>query len=197
MSDDPLAALPRRRGHFLLESGYHTDAWFTLDALFVSPIAMAPHISQLAERLEPYQVSAVCGPLVGGAFVAQAVATRLGAEFYYSERVPAPGRTGLFSAEYRLSPELGLRLRGHRVAIVDDAISAGSSVRATVTAVTAAGATPAVIGALIAMGTEAIDYFAIQGIPMRVLAQRALTLWDPADCPHCETGTAIEDPTLG
>ena len=74
MTDDMLKALPARRGHFLLESGYHTDLWFTLDALFVAPKDIAPRVVALAELLRPYSISAVCGPLLGGAFLAQAVA---------------------------------------------------------------------------------------------------------------------------
>jgi len=33
MTSDLIKSLPARRGHFLLESGYHSDFWFTLDAL--------------------------------------------------------------------------------------------------------------------------------------------------------------------
>jgi hypothetical protein len=37
MTADVLASLPAQRGHFLLESGYHTDLWLTLDALSGAP----------------------------------------------------------------------------------------------------------------------------------------------------------------
>jgi orotate phosphoribosyltransferase len=65
-----LPALPAREGHFRLESGLHTDVWITLDALFVSPLDLAPLITALAARLKAHTVSAVCGPLLGGAFLA-------------------------------------------------------------------------------------------------------------------------------
>jgi len=35
----PVEGVPARRGHFLLESGYHTDLWFSLDGLFREPAA--------------------------------------------------------------------------------------------------------------------------------------------------------------
>lgn len=88
MTDDILKALPAWRGHFLLESGYHTDLWFTLDALFVAPHDMAQQVSALAELLRPYSISAVCGPLLGGAFLAHAVAAHLSLRFYFSRRCP-------------------------------------------------------------------------------------------------------------
>jgi orotate phosphoribosyltransferase len=51
--DDIVAALPSRHGHFLLESGYHTDLWLTLDTLFVCPQAITPIVSALADLLRP------------------------------------------------------------------------------------------------------------------------------------------------
>ena len=69
MNGNILKGLPAREGYFLLESGYHTDVWLTLDALFVSPRDLAPLVSALAARLRPHGVSAVCGPLLSGAFL--------------------------------------------------------------------------------------------------------------------------------
>ena len=85
MNTELLKDLPAREGHFLLESGYHTDLWLTLDTLFVSPRDVAPLVKTLAGRLQRHEVSAVCGPLQGGAFLAQSVATVLGLDFYFSE----------------------------------------------------------------------------------------------------------------
>jgi orotate phosphoribosyltransferase len=69
-----LEALPCRHGHFLLESGYHSDLWFSLDALFLDPHVLAPHVAALASLVRPYGVSAICGPLLGGAAGATHVA---------------------------------------------------------------------------------------------------------------------------
>lgn len=117
MTGDILKVLPARQGHFLLESGYHTDLWFTLDALFVAPRELAPLMTMPAGRLAPYGASAVCGPLLGGAFLAKAVAAALGVDFFFTERVATPRAAGLFTAEYRLPAELQRRMGGHRVAI--------------------------------------------------------------------------------
>jgi len=45
MTDDIFKTLPSRRWQFHLEKGYHTDLWFTLDALFVAPHNMVQHES--------------------------------------------------------------------------------------------------------------------------------------------------------
>jgi len=189
-----LEPLPARRGHFLLESGYHTDLWLTLDAVFVDPTSIAPLVAALADKLRPHAVSAVCGPLLGGAFLAQAIASTLGAGFYYTEPGPASPGDGLFKAEYRLPSELSRRVRGQRVAVVDDVISAGSSVRATITALAAARASTAVVGALMVLGDTGAAHFADQRMPVETLDQRDFSLWKPADCPLCQVGPPLEDP---
>ncbi len=194
MSADILAGLPARRGHFLLESGYHTDLWLTLDELFSDPATLAPLVGVLADRLRPHGALAVCGPLLGGAFLAQAISTTLGARFYYTEPVPAPPGDALFTAEYRLPPALRRPVHGQTVAVVDDVISAGSSVRATVAALAAAGATTVVLGALAVLGEQALNHFAQQGVPVETLQRRSFDLWTPVDCPLCQSGQPLEDP---
>ncbi len=198
MTDDILSTMPHRTGHFLLESGFHADLWFNLDTLFTKPREIAPLISELARRLTTYNPDVVCGPLLGGAFLAQAIAIELGIDFYHSE--PGPSRTspGLFSAAYRLPPGLKLRASGKRVALVDDVISAGSSVRATAATLDEAGASVVVVGAFVLLGNRAADHFQSRETPVEALAQREFRVWDPAECPMChenmpvQNGNAIE-----
>ncbi len=196
MTGDVLDALPARRGHFLLESGYHTDLWLTLDGMFVDTPTLAPLVSTLADRLRPHAPTAVCGPLLGGAFVAQAVATALGAAFYFTEPVAAPADPGLFRARYRLPPALHDRAAGERMAVVDDVISAGSSVRATAEALVAAGASVVGVGALLVLGDAAEAHFAAQGIPVEAVGRAGFSLWAPDECPLCQAGTPLEDPRI-
>ena len=194
MTGDILAGLPSRRGHFLLESGYHTDIWLTLDELFADPVTVAPLVAALADRLRAHAPEAVCGPLLGGAFLAQAIATRLGARFYYTEPVIAPSEDALFAAHYRLPPALRRPVCGQRVAVVDDVISAGSSVRATVAALDTAGASTVAVGALAVLGDPASSHFEREGIPVESLQRSSLDLWVSGECPLCESGRPLEDP---
>lgn len=195
MTEDIFATLPARRGHFLLESGYHTDLWFNLDALFVSPTEIAPLVTALANQLRPYNASAVCGPLLGGAFLAQAVATELGSRFYFTQPSPENTLKGLFRAEYQLLPELQRQVRGERVAVVDDVISAGSSVRATCAAVAAAGAETVAVGTLLILGSAALKHFSARGVPLKALSQREFSLWAPDGCPLCKAEALLEHPS--
>jgi orotate phosphoribosyltransferase len=191
---DVIDALPSRQGHFLLESGYHTDLWLTLDALFVDPAAIAPYVAALAGRLQAHAPTAICGPLLGGAFLAQAIATALGARFFVAEPAPAAAPAALFSARYRIPPGQLAHVRGERVAVVDDVISAGSSVRATIAALEDAGASAAAAGALLVLGDVGRMHLAARGIPVEALGHRAFALWAAADCPRCRDGLALERP---
>jgi len=191
---DIFDGLPSERGHFLLESGYHTNLWLTLDRLFLAPTRVAPLVTALAERLAGHHPTAICGPLRGGAFLAQALATTLGLGFYFTEPGPTDPAGRLFGATYRLPAGLSPLIRGERLAIVDDVISAGSSVRATAATVAAAGATVAVVGALAVMGSIALEHFDGLGVPVVSLARHDLPMWPPASCPLCQAGVPLRDP---
>jgi orotate phosphoribosyltransferase len=194
MTEDIFKSLPARQGHFLLESGFHTDLWFNLDALFVVPKDIEPLVRELASCLRSYKVSGVCGPLMGGAFLANAVASELGCRFYYTEPLHVKNSPRLFSAEYRLPAGLLKNLPGERLAVVDDMISAGSSVRATIKALTDAGASTIVIGTLMLVGSTAQEYFSDVGIPIEALTKRIFNLWKPDVCPLCSAGISLVDP---
>src|SRR6516225_6413644 len=127
MESNVLDLLPIRRGHFRFESGYHGEIWLDLDRLFANPRRIAPLARELAGRLSGHDIAAVVGPLVGGAFLAQMIATKLEAEFAYAEPQPAAVDGRLYSVAYRLPNTLAPLLKGKRTAIVDDAINAASA----------------------------------------------------------------------
>jgi orotate phosphoribosyltransferase len=188
-----LSALPIRSGHFLLESGYHANLWVTLDALFVDLAKVEPLVAALAEKVRPYEVTAVCGPVVGGALLALAMARELGMRFYFTSPTAGSG-DGFFQAKYALPRAQARMVKGQRVAVVDDAISAGSSVRATKAALDEAGASTVVVAALVTFGDTARDHFKQQGISIESLEQREFTMWKPAECPLCAAGTPLVVP---
>lgn len=182
-----------RRGHFQLESGLHSGMWFDLDAAFVDQAALDPFVTQLAQALRRHDVEAVCGPLTGGAFLAQLLARLLGSGFYFTS--PAPSEdTGTFSARYQLPPGTGHRLLGQRVALVDDVMSAGSSLRATLLAVEAHGAIPVVVGALHVLGTNGAEFFKERGLRLETTGRTPFDSWRPPECPLCAAGVPLDDP---
>lgn len=183
-----------RRGHFRLESGHHGGLWFDLDPLFADQKRIAPFVEALCVALRRHDVSLVCGPLVGGAFLAQLVAQILGVEFCFTERSgPAPAG-GLFATSYRLPEGFVARVSGKRTALVDDVMSAGSSLRATNAELEAHGAVPVVAGALLVLGSAGVDFFSARSVQVEAVFRRDYDLWPPEVCPLCAAGQPVEDP---
>jgi orotate phosphoribosyltransferase len=182
-----------KEGHFRLESGYHTERWLELDQLFRRPATLQPFVAELAGRIVAHRVDVICGPLTGGAFLAELMAVALGVEFAFCERT-ASDRTGLFPIDYRIGLAMRGALQGRRVAIVDDAISAGSAVRGTYADLEACSATPVAVGALMVLGPEGPEFAAAKGIPLERLIDLPLGIWVPDACPLCAAGTALATP---
>ena len=185
--------LPSRQGHFRLESGHHGARWYDLEPLFLRPVALQQSAAMLADRLVAYRPEMICGPLTGGAFLAQLIALSLDIEFAYTQRVALAHDTGLYTARYRLPSGLRTQVRGKRVAIVDDIVNAGSATRATHAELQEHGAQTVAIAALLILGEAATTFAAAAGLPLLSLAQQASGLWSPEECPLCAAGVSLED----
>ena len=194
-ASDFRALVQARSGHFVLESGYHAGLWLDLDSLFASPRAIAPFVERLAARLRAYEPHMVCGPLLGGALLAQALATVLGVEFCFTQPAPSPSAPALFRARYLLPPAFQGRVRNRRVALVDDVMSAGSSLRATSEELRSYGAIPVAVGALMTLGDVGERHFKTQGLAVEAVVRDELEVWVPSACSLCARGVPLEDPS--
>jgi len=189
MRDDAFYALVTRRdGHFALESGHHAALWLDLDALFARPDAISPFVARLAEQLAPYAPDVICGPLTGGAFLAQALATSMHATFAFTERVPASDGSALYATRYQLPRAYAEHVRGKRAVIVDDVMSAGSSLGATHDELATLGADVVAAAALLVLGSQGLDRFAARRIPVEAVLREPYELWPPNACPLCAQG---------
>jgi len=183
-----------RHGHFRLESGHHSDQWFDLNGLFTDHQRIAPFMTHLSDSLRDVRPDGVCGPLVGGAFLAQRVAAELGVPFFYTERSAAPARDELYTVRYRLPSVAIPRVRHLRLAIVDDVMSAGSALRGTYASLREHDADVVVAGALMVLGDVGATFFRTRNVPVQAVLTRPFNVWAPAECPLCQQGSAIEDP---
>jgi orotate phosphoribosyltransferase len=180
--DEILELLEVRRGHFLFESGHHGDLWLELDRLFVRPARLEPFAAQLGRRLTAHGIDGVCGPLTGGAFLAQTIATGEDLDFAWSERA---------GGGYRIPNGLRDKLAGRTVAIVDDVVNAASASRATLEELRACGARTVALGALVTLGDAPEAFVEQEGLALERVASLPNTLWDPAECPMCAAGEPV------
>ena len=185
--------MARKEGHFRLESGYHAESWLELDQLYCRPAALRPFAADLASKIARHRIQCVCGPLTGGAFLAQVIAADLGVVFAFAERM-VTDRAGLYPVDYRIPPALRSAIKGKRVALVDDAISAGSAVRATLADLQSVGAVPVVLAALIMFGARGREFAADKQIALECLIELPNPVWAPTECPMCALGAPLTDP---
>jgi orotate phosphoribosyltransferase len=193
MHGNILDSLAGRNGHFLLESGHHGSLWLDLETLCLKPQRIDALANSLSTALSEAKIEMVCAPLVEGAFVGLMVALRLEVPFAYSERYVRSAGGGLFPAGYRVPGSLRDHVRGKRIAIVNDVINAGSSVRGTFEDLKLCGAEVVAIGALLVLGTAASQFAVEKNVPLKALGHATNNIWIPSVCPLCAAGIPLED----
>ena len=187
-----------RRGHFDLGTGFHGDVWLDLDAMFLRPGLLRPYVGQLARRLGEHRIDAVCGPLEGGAFVAYALADSLDVAFLPAYR-DQPGQPGAAPA-YRVPdvpdvPDVPSGIGGWRVAIADDAINAGTAVRACAGLLLSRGAVPVAVAALLSLGPASAAVAEGISVPFYAAATIESQAWPAAQCPLCAGDIPFTEPS--
>lgn len=192
MVDTIGALLAERRGHFQMESGFHSGSWFELGTLFDRPDQLDPFVTELARRLAAHDPDAVCGPETGGAKLARLIADQLGIRCLVAERTVMREATGLFPVRYVLPQAQRETARGLSVVLVDDAISAGSAVRGAYADLVACGARPVALGSLIVFGDAAARFAGEMAIALEGIERTPFAMWEPADCPLCEAGVPLD-----
>ncbi|RPI85076.1 MAG: orotate phosphoribosyltransferase, partial [Planctomycetaceae bacterium] len=137
---------------------------------------------------------AVCGPAVEGALLAQMVAEELELAFFFAEKVTDPHGRPTGPAAHQIPESLRDAARRKNFAVVDDVINAGSAVQAVLDDLSACGARPVAIGALLVLGQSAGALAASRKIPLEAVAQHETPLWEPWACPLCAAGRALSSP---
>jgi len=182
-----------RSGHFRFESSHHGDRWLEPDLLLQRPTALRPFAIALSQRLRRHDFEVVCGPLTGGAFLAQMVAEQCDVGFAFAERFAPPPSDALYQVRYRIPDALRDGLRGASVAIVNDVTNAGSAVRGTYEDLLACGARPVALGTLLAFGAWSTSFAKDHDLALEALERLGNNLWTPAECPLCAAGEPLQD----
>lgn len=173
------AAGALRRGHFTLSSGRHSDIY-----LQSALVLQWPRLAEALGRAlaEPFggQVDVVVAPAVGGLIIGHEVARELGVRMVFAERVGAEMR---LRRSFALAP-------GERAVLTEDVVTTGGSAKEVAGLVTAAGAVPVALAAIV----DRRQGGAAESLPTAVLARLDAATWDPDDCPICLEGGIPESP---
>ncbi len=180
-----LSLINGRRGHFLYESGYHSDLWFDLETLCSRPSVIRPLVVELSQVVVEWKPQVICGPLIEGGFFALLTAMDLGLSFVYALRTDGPSDSRMFPVSYELPAVLNHAVAGKRVAVLNDVISAGSAVRGTLQNLKKCGADIVGIATLALLGDSFLHFAEQEAIPLKALFRMANNMWEPEACPLC------------
>ncbi len=165
-----------RRGHFLLSSGLHSDAYVQCALLLEDPKRARWAGEALAAALRSQRADSVLSPALGGVIIGHEVAAALGVPFRFSER---KGEAMGLHRGFALRP-------GERVVIVEDVITTGKSTRETAALAASCGAEVVAVGAIIDRTGSPSPF----NVPFQSLLRLNLTSYLPMQCPVCLAGGA-------
>ena len=171
-------------GHFELRSGLHSNQFFQCANLLRYPRVASQLCEDLVTRL-PDEVRAegvadcVISPAIGGILVGHEVARALDLPHVFAEKQDDKLLMRRFSIE-----------AGARYLVAEDVITRGGRVQETVDIVRQAGAD--VVGILLLVdrsgGSVTFD------VPRYSLLEISPIVYEPDDCPLCESGEALVHP---
>lgn len=188
MGYDFLAELKRvgalKEGHFVLASGRHSHQYVEKFDLLRDPVATQRACEELIRRLgDLADVDLVAGPTTGGILLAFEIARQLGLPAAYAERVAEGSSKRAFKRGTVIEP-------GTRVLAVDDILTTGGSVRATLDALAAVGAEVVAVAVLVDRSAGTVDF----GCPLVSLAKLEIDTWEPDEVPDWLAAIPVTKP---
>lgn len=168
-------------GHFVLTSGNHSDRYFEKFDVLNQPRHVETLCRALAEKLRETKPDVVLGPTTLGILLAYEVAKHLGVPAAYGEK-GVDGKRFLRRPEH-IRPD-------QRVAVVDDVLTTGGSVRECVELVTAQGATLCGVGLLVDRSGGSVTFEA----PTVALLPMAVTSYPPDAVPDWLAAIPVHRP---
>lgn len=173
-----------KQGHFLLSSGRHSDQYVEKFDLLRQPRATQEACRQLIELLGSLaDVELVVGPTTGGILLAFELGRQLGLPAAYSERAESGSNERVIKRGTVIRP-------GTTVLVVDDILTTGGSVHATLASLEAHQAHVRAVAMLVDRTSGQVDF----GPPLVSLASLVIESWSADECPLCAQGLPLMKP---
>jgi orotate phosphoribosyltransferase len=165
-------------GHFRLSSGRHSNRFVQKFRFLEDPAFLERVVGAMLAAMPPLDVECVVSAAVGGIVLGYETARQLGTRAIFVEK---EGGAARFRRGFFVAP-------GERVLVVEDVITTGLSVREVISVVEAEGGVVAAAGAVVRRG--AVDV----GAPLYALLDLPMDSFEPAACPQCAAGEALDEP---
>jgi orotate phosphoribosyltransferase len=166
-----------QEGHFVLNSGLHSQYYFEKFRILENPKAASKLCSMIAEKFQTKDIDWVIGPTTGGIIIAFEVARQMKKLAGFAEVRDGKRVVGR-----------GFDIKGKNVLIVDDVMTTGKSLLETIDAVKEKDAHIVGIAVLIDRSIKKFpnEYFATY--------QKIVKNYEPAVCPLCKKKVALSKP---
>ena len=168
------------KGHFKLSSGLHSDSYMQC-ALVLQYAEDGDPIGQaLADLLKKEKPAVVVSPALGGVVLGYVAARGLKVPALFAER-----QEGGFALRrgFQLS-------KSDRVAVVEDVLTTGKSVKEVMTLVESLGAKAVAVGSIVDRSNGSLNF----GVPYYSLLKLPLVTYPPESCPLCKSGQPVLKP---
>ncbi len=162
------------QGHFLLTSGRHSDRYMQCAKLFVYPDKAEKICAALAEKLKGFGIELVAAPAIGGIIMGYEMARQLKVPNVFLER-----QDGVMTLRRGFTVEPGTK-----VAVVEDVVTTGGSVREVVEVLKNLGAEVVAVASVVDRSAGKVDF----GLPYVSLLSMDITSYEPENCPLCREG---------
>jgi len=164
-------------GHFRLSSGLHSPNYVQCARLLEHPRNAKAIGEALAQRI---RAEKIVSPALGGVIIGYTVAEALDVPFVFTER-----KDGAMTLRrgFQIEP-------GETIVIVEDVVTTGKSTRETADVVMQHGGVVTGFASILNRSGKANPFDA----PYEALATLSLETYDPAACPLCAKGIAIDAP---
>jgi orotate phosphoribosyltransferase len=168
------------QGHFRLSSGLHSPNYVQCALLLQHPRNARAVGEALAARVKSIKADKIVSPALGGVIIGYAVADALRLPFLFTER-----------KEGEMTLRRGFRInRGDRVLIVEDVVTTGKSTRETAKVIADHGGLVFGFASILNRSGKENPFDA----PYESLLTLDLKTYDPAACPLCQGGVALDSP---
>lgn len=173
-----------KQGHFLLASGRHSDQYVEKFDLLRQPRATEQACRMMISEIGDLDdIDLVVGPTTGGILLAFEIGRQLGLPAAYAERADEGSSKRAFKRGTVIEP-------GAKVLLVDDILTTGGSIYATLDALREVDADVRHVAVLVDRSITELDF----GAPLTGLARLDIQTWDPAEYPLCADGVPAVKP---
>lgn len=168
------------RGHFLLSSGLHSDAYLQSELIMQNPALAKKVISGLVSDLSKLDFTTIVSPAIGGIRFGYELASQLNKRSLFTERVDG---VMTFRRGFTLS-------KGEKVIVAEDVVTTGKSTKECMQAVEEMGGIVIGITSIIDRSCGKADF----KVPFYPLAEVEVNSYNAEECPMCKAGLPCVKP---